>query len=253
MFAKKSKPLAGKVIVVTRAISQASQLADGLKELGAVVVEFPTIVIDLLIAELPESIADSDWVVFTSANAVRGLKLSMEASDRPFEFLNAKVCAVGPATERELKAEKVNVDLVPDTYTAEATFEALSNKVDDLSGKRFLLPQGSIARDALAKSLAEAGAEVTPVVVYETICPEPDEERIQALVAIEPDLITFTSGSTARNFVKLVDVDAFPNTAYASIGPHTTEVAESCGLTITIQPNQHDIPRLINAITTHYA
>ncbi|MFP6582666.1 MAG: uroporphyrinogen-III synthase [Candidatus Hydrogenedentota bacterium] len=253
IFGKKSKPLSGKVIVVTRAFSQASQLADGLKEQGAVVVEFPTIEIDLLITELPEAVVDVDWVVFTSANAVRGLKLSMEAADRPFEFSHAKVCSVGPGTERELKTEKVKVDLVPETYTAEAAFDALSNIVGDLSGQRFLLPQGSIARDALAKSLSEAGAGITPVVVYETICPEPDSERIQALINTEPDLITFTSGSTARNFVTLVDVDAFPNTTYASIGPHTTEVAESCGLSIIIQPNQHDIPGLINAITTHYA
>lgn len=253
MLGRKSKPLSGKVIVVTRALAQASQLADGLKKLGAVIVEFPTIEIDLCIVELDDSLLEVDWIVFTSANGVRGLKLCADAAGREFAFPDTKICAVGPATERELQEVKIAVDLVPKTYTAEAAFDALQKKIGNLKGTRFLLPQGSIARDALELSLEAAGASVKKILVYETVCPEPDSVRVNALIAAEPDLITFTSGSTARNFVDLVNVDQLPNAAFASIGPHTTEVAESQGLSITVQPDQHDIPGLIDAITEYFS
>ena len=60
------------------------------------------------------------------------------------------------------------------------------------------------------------------------------------------------SGSTARNYVKLEAHHTLNDIVYASIGPFTTKVAESCGLSIDVEPEQHDIPGLIQAITTFY-
>ena len=65
-------------------------------------------------------------------------------------------------------------------------------------------------------------------------------------------MVTFTSGSTARNFVKMEAHHSLPDVQYASIGPFTTEVAEKCGLSIATEPEQHDIPGLINAIHLFY-
>lgn len=245
-------PLAGKTIVVTRARAQAQSLALGLEALGASIVEFPTIEVKLLKANIDFYIDSFDWIVFTSANGVRGLKYALEKFGQSFCLPNPNICAVGPATKRTLESQHLEVDLVPDTYTAEAVYEALKLTIGDVGGKRFLLPQGNLARNTLAEHLKADGAEVTAVEVYETQMPEMDAISHSNLLAASPDMVTFTSGSCARNFVKMNAHHALPNTAYASIGPFTTKVAQSSGLHIDVEPDQHDIPRLIQAITTFY-
>ena len=245
-------PLAGKTIVVTRALAQSRSLADGLTALGASIVEFPTIEVKLLKANISFYVDSFDWIVFTSANGVRGLKYALENFGQSFCLPNPNICAVGPATQRTLEAEYVEVELVPETYTAEGVYEALKSVVGDLGGKQFLMPQGNIARDMLSEALLADGAEVTPVVVYETRMPETDSANVGELLGASPDMVTFTSGSTARNYVKMEAHHSLPDVAYASIGPFTTKVAESCGLSIDVEPDQHDIPGLIKAITTFY-
>ena len=69
-------PLAGKRIVVTRAIEQARILKERLESLGAVVLLYPAVSFSEPsdTTELDRSIAaldGFDWVLFTSANAVR--------------------------------------------------------------------------------------------------------------------------------------------------------------------------------------
>ena len=66
-----ARPLFGRRIVVTRAREQASGLRTRLEELGAEVIELPTITIEPLPVDVPR-LADVAWLVFTSANGVDG-------------------------------------------------------------------------------------------------------------------------------------------------------------------------------------
>ena len=245
-------PLEGKTIVVTRARAQAQNLATGLEALGATVVEFPTIEVRLSRPVIDFYVDGFDWIIFTSANGVRGLRVALEEYGQSFCLPNPNVCAVGPATHRTLQGEGIDVELVPLTYTAEAVYEALKETAGDLTGKRILLPQGNIARNVLSEKLQADGAQVDEVVVYETRMPDLDAEKLGELLGAYPDMVTFTSGSTARNFVKMEAHHSLPDVQYASIGPFTTEVAEKCGLSIATEPEQHDIPGLINAIHLFY-
>ena len=72
---QEKRPLAGKRIVVTRTRKQAGALSDQLRDLGAEVIELPTIRIepprDLRgFAELVQDAHSYDWIVFTSPNGV---------------------------------------------------------------------------------------------------------------------------------------------------------------------------------------
>src|SRR5690606_14350790 len=70
-----NRPLFGKRIVVTRTRKQASDLSSRLAELGADVIELPTIRIEPPTDEqlFKDLVADShtyDWLIFTSPNGV---------------------------------------------------------------------------------------------------------------------------------------------------------------------------------------
>src|SRR6201999_1713682 len=69
------RPLFGKRIVVTRTRKQAGALSEQLHQLGADVIELPTIRIEppadlRAFAELVQDAHAYDWIVFTSANGV---------------------------------------------------------------------------------------------------------------------------------------------------------------------------------------
>lgn len=246
------EPLSGKKVVVTRAPAQSEKLATALESLGAKVIAFPTIQIEPIDALFDvASLSAFDWVVFTSGNAVMCFGLVLERAGLPFDLQGVKVCAVGPATQSMLKGRGIEVDMVPEEFSGEGVLAAFEGLDLDLLGQRILVPRGELAQDLLPDGLRSLGAEVAEPIVYRTVCPEVSEEDKDALVAARPDIVTFTSASTARHYGQILGSDrlsAIPNTIYASIGPETTRAAETTGLTIAITAERHDVDGLVAAI-----
>ena len=246
------RPLMGKKVVVTRGRAQTGKLAAALEELGAQVIEFPTIVIEPIQARFDvASLNEFDWVVFTSSNGVQYFADLLKREGVPFNVQSAKVCAVGPATKEALKERGVAADLVPEVFIAEGVLSALEQAEAGIAGRRVLLPRGELARDTLPVGLRDLGAEVTEIVVYRTVCPQVSEEAKDALVAAQPDIVTFTSASTARHYVQILGPERIAElgaVVYASIGPQTTQAAEEAGLKIAIESMRHDVPGFAEAL-----
>jgi uroporphyrinogen III methyltransferase/synthase len=83
------------------------------------------------------------------------------------------------------------------------------------------------------------------------------EETVSAMLAAAPELVVFTSSSTARNFATIlgdVRLEALKGSVkFASIGPITTETAKALGMTVSIEPEEHEIPALVHAIVHQIA
>jgi uroporphyrinogen III methyltransferase/synthase len=254
-----SRPLFGQTIVVTRTRQQASELSQKLGELGANVIEAPTIELApptdwSEVDRVLKSIADFDWVVFTSQNGVqftrqRLLELDLDAR----AFGKAKIAVIGDATARAIRDELfLSVDLCPESFVAEALADALAAK-DEVKGRRYLLLRADIARPILRERLLKDGAsQVQDVPIYQTRSvadlPEP---LLNALAGGGVNWITFTSSSTARNFAILVGDDyrtKLANVKLASIGPITSATIRELGLTPTIEAQTFNIDGLVKAL-----
>jgi len=138
-------PLFGQRVVVTRAREQADSLSAPLRQLGAEVVELPTIEIqpaadyaalDAAVARLPEY----DWLIFTSVNGVRYFLHRLDAGAGDLRGIRGKLCAIGPATRDALERFHLKVDVMAEEYVAEgllravAGFELRGAKVCDCPG-----------------------------------------------------------------------------------------------------------------------
>ena len=173
-------PLFGRRIAVTRAREQAAALTGKLRELGAGVVETPVIEIRELsdYSELDAAISRLEsyaWLVFTSVNGVRYFLKRLDASERDWRSVRGRICAIGPATARELERLHMKVDLTPEEYVAEALIEAFAPY--RLEGRRVLIPRAKVAREVLPAQLRERGAHVDVVPAYETVMPAGAAER----------------------------------------------------------------------------
>jgi uroporphyrinogen III methyltransferase / synthase len=259
-----ARPLFGKRIVVTRPREQAGELVEALEQLGAYVIEAPTvrIVPPTDYAALDQACAEVgsyDWVVFTSANGVDYFFQRLQASPLDVRALaGVRLCAIGPGTAERLARHCLKVDLMPAEFRAEAVVEAL-RAAGDLAGKRFLLPRADIARELLTEELRRSGAEVTEVTAYRSVPVDADENEpdiYRMLLDKTVDVMTFTSASTVRNFVRRhgqeAVADLLHSVAIASIGPVTAEAAQQCGITTSIMPEEYTIPGLVRAIVDHF-
>jgi uroporphyrinogen III methyltransferase/synthase len=252
------RPLFGETIVVTRTRQQASELTQQLEALGAEVLEAPTIELrppaswDAADAVLRE-LSSFDWIVFTSANGVsyakeRLLQIGLDAR----AFGNAKIAAIGEATRDAVTRElALRVDLCPASFVAEALADELI--AQGAAGRRFLLLRADIARPILRERLQQAGAaEVKDVAIYET---HPaaglPSYLLDAIDTKRVTWITFTSSSTARNFVTLLGDDylsKLKGVKLASIGPITSKTIREHGLEPTVEAATFNIGGLVEAI-----
>ena len=252
-------PLFGKRIAITRAREQAGVLREELAALGAEVIEIPTIEIrppdsweplDAAIRRLEEF----HYLLVTSANGVRNFLARLAASGRDVRSLQGlTIGAIGPATAAEFARTGVKVDLLPAEYVAEGLIAALGDR--DLRGKAFLIPRARVARDLVPRVLEERGARVEVVEAYQTVMPEISADELARLLIPPPDVITFTSSSTATNLAKLLGEDRLMETlrgaVIASIGPITSQTLRKLGLTVTLEAQESTMAGLVGAISEH--
>lgn len=255
------KPLAGKRIIVTRAGAQAHDLVEQIEMAGGGVVELPTIEIQppesfaALDAAIKE-IAQYDWVIFTSVNSVAPFLARLRLGGKDIFSLRAvKIGAIGPETAKRLGSAGITASLVPERYQAEGILEAL--KPESLRGKHILIPRADEAREVLPDTLRAWGAAVDVVTAYRTRLPRVDVAPVtEMLRRRQIDVITFTSSSTVRNFVRLFGDRSLDEiacgSALACIGPITAGTAQELGGRPAIVAEEFTIPGLVRAIIAHF-
>ena len=257
---KTEEPLGGWRILTTRASKQSGGLADPLREMGAEVIEIPTIEIKppgsfkALDAAL-KNIAKYDWLILTSVNGVEALFARLKKLRiAPEKLAHLQVAAIGPATQREIENGGLKVAVTPDRYVAEAVVEALKGKT---AGKRVLLVRAKVARDVLPNELRKTGAKVDVAEAYETHVPKGSKAKLNRLFSNDssrPDIVTFTSSSTATNFLSLLEKDHWHGLReiwLASIGPVTSDTLRQAGFKPNIEALEYTMEGLALAIAKH--
>ncbi len=242
-----NRPLIGKKIAITRAQHQSFRLGEMLSEAGAEVLYCPTIDIRPIkpnkkLSQAIDIIHQYSCIIFTSTNAVSLFFETLYAKGKDTRALaGVKILPIGQATASLLELKGIIPDYMPNTFTSEGIVEIL--KTTDVTGKRVLLPRAEEARDIIVKFIRNQGGTCDVIPIYRAALP-----KDIAPLSEKPEIITFTSSSTAKNFVTLYEKNALKDTTIASIGPVTTKTLKSLGFTAHIEAKRYDIPGLVEAI-----
>lgn len=246
-----STPLAGVRVVVTRAKKQADGLVRAFEEAGAQVERLP--LLEIVPPQDPKPLERActelglyDWLVLTSANAVEAI-LERTGGALPSRIRTA---VVGDATARALE----QMDLTP---TLTATPSHAAGLLDTLRPhlgrqQRLLLPQAEDADPVLARGLRAAGAEAVAIVAYSKRLPSDAHQAAHRLFSDQPlGWITFTSGSTARNFIQVLGDNWATRRGEllaASIGPLTSAELRRHSVVPAAEARHPDDGSLVKAV-----
>jgi uroporphyrinogen III methyltransferase/synthase len=248
--------LAGKRVLITRSRKQAGRFAAALQAVAAQPVLLPAFEIvepeswDPLDHAL-QNLADFDWVVFTSSNAVEAVVDRMHTIGIDLGNLSVRrLAVVGTVSGETLKHLIRAADAVPaTTFTA----EALAKELGDVRGQTILLPRGDLAKSDLPQALSAAGANVLEVIVYRAV---PLKEPAAVRQIERPDVITFTSAESARVAVNLLGeagvADWTDEIPIACIGPVTAAAVREMGLHPSVVAKEFTTKGLIAAMESHF-
>jgi len=254
-------PLHGLTFLNTREARSAPMLTAPLVELGAEVIECPTIALVAPPSWAPfdnrlARITGDDWIVFSSANAVRATLHRIWDLNQPMGVLKrARLACIGKATAAALEDEGLHPDVVPEAYQQEALLAALLKVVNRRD--KVWIPRAQEAREHMENGLRAEGIEVTVTPVYRTVKPPGGlAPAREALLASRVDWLTFTSTSTVAHFVDLMDDKLYTHMRtrwpkVACIGAVTAQSAQRHGLPVTVVPVRQDVSGMVAAIVAH--
>jgi len=233
-------------------------LSKKLRDLGADVIELPTIRIEeptdlLSFGELVQDCHTYEWLVFTSPNGVDAFFKMFDKLYKDTRSIGGvRIACVGPGTAERVRARHLAVDLMPEKdFVAEGLVKALKDQ-QNMENVNVLWIRGADTREVVANELTALGAIVDEAIAYRNV-PERDD-NLEALARLQKDgadLITFTSASTVDSFMAL-GVPLPEGCKIASIGPVTSAAIKKHGLLVDIAAEANNIPGLVAAIEKHW-
>jgi uroporphyrinogen III methyltransferase/synthase len=249
-------PLFGQRVVVTRTRSESSRLGKRLRELGADVLEIPTIRIvprpfrDSQRELIRRLASDFSWVLLTSpVGADLFLRHVFETTGDLRGLGNLRFAAVGGATAAAVRRFHLAVDRVPESYTTAALANAFAP--EELRGSRICLARSALGSQELPGSLRRFGAHVEEWVLYDTEPEMGDRTGARGRFLEEgAHWILFASSSAAENWQKLGlrPGEGASSPQALSIGPVTTQALQRLGVVVAAEASEHSIDGLVSCL-----
>ena len=227
-------PLKGREIIVTRPAERNGSLCDKLSALGASVTAYPCIrtVERVHNPELDDAIGrlnDYRFLVFTSPAGPEIFFRHLRKQHKDARALwNLKIAAIGPKTAGELEKFGVFADLVPETYDSDHLAQAMAQVEGPV-----LLCRASEGSDAVPRLFAEKGIPYADIACYDTVYEAPNSKPVKELVE-SGAIVTFTSASTVRGFVRSLPDTDYSRIIGCCIGKQTAAEAEKYGIPVKI-------------------
>lgn len=229
-----SKP----VVAITRPKDRAKKACEIVEKLGGTAVLAPTLDLQPINSEsLKELVSrkdELDWIIFTSPTTI----VSLNKFYPDFiKSLSCKLAVIGNKTGKLAEKNGLEVDLMPEDFTAEGLIEEFRKR--KITSSTIGIPRTASARPILPEELENMGNEVILAEAYKSLFPMDEnavKELIEKIEKREIDAITFTSPLTVENFMQIADDKEklaellSENLLTVCIGPITARVLERYGI-----------------------
>ncbi|WP_058307223.1 uroporphyrinogen-III synthase [Gracilibacillus massiliensis] len=242
-----NQPLAGQHLMVTREATQALPLVHLLEAEGAKCIRVPLLRFEAIINKknrhqflrLNEK---SDWLFFTSANAVRFFDQYVKELG---VAVTQKIAAVGEKTTWMLEKHGYTIDFQPTIYSGDIMVKEF---LHTYGKQKIALIVGSKSRPEIPQLLKEAEISFEKIVIYRTIKNKEMQPLLQQTVS-KVDAVFFTSPSTVQAFQQFLTSQQFERikeeVVAVAIGQTTATALEKAMFNDIISPDNYTIEDMV--------
>jgi uroporphyrinogen-III synthase len=196
-----------------------------------------------------------DVVIFLTGVGMRALAQAAEAACPREEFVAAlsrtTVIARGPKPVAALRELGVPIAaVVPEPNTWRELLQMLDEKRDaiPLLGRSVAVQEYGVSSPELLAGLAERGAQVLPIHIYEWSLPEdtgPLRQAVQAITRGEIDVLILTSAVQIRHLLQVAEemnlrdnvIRGLSRVVIGSIGPVASAALRENGIAVDLEPS----------------
>lgn len=258
---QQTSPLLNRSVVITRAAHQADDLAERLRQRGAIPLFYPAIAIVPPADTVPldaalQAAANGafDWLAFTSTNAVIAVMERLALLNLAPARLHTRIAAVGSATARVIEQQ---LGMIAHVVAAEGNGSGLADALiathNARTEMRVLLPQADLASPLFVERLTTADISVVAVTAYYTVLGTGGDAVPLLLQNGAVDTIVFASPSAVRGFLQRLaneggNRETLKSVLIAVIGKTTASAAHDAGLRVDVLPSHPDLTLLITEL-----
>lgn len=232
------RPLAGRRLLVARARSGRSAMADDLRALGAEVLEIPEVEAVSLSGGSPLDTALARLYEF--CGIVFGCAAGVDVVLSHGPTLDLPVIAVGAAAAQALSRH----GLAAEVSLRGACQEAVEEQSSFFQKGRFLLVTAEGGRPNLYNELTKVGAEVEAVAAYRYV------HRMPTSPLPPIDLVVLPSSSATRTVLSGDFGKALLGLPMAAIGPQTEAAARQCGAQSVSLAKEDTVAALVSLVVS---
>ena len=238
--------------IVTRPAGHAAALSEALRAVGIEPVEVPTVTITppeswRSLDEALRRIQEYDWLLLTSRSGVEAL---FARAGPGFAWPGTlRWAAIGSGTADALHERGISDVWIPSRFLG----EAIAREMPAARGDRVLRVRAEQASEVPTEELRARGVGVNDVIGYRTHA-APAASRAQLVRAFAEGVegVIFTSASTVRGFLDLVDATGLRlevgSIRLVAIGPVTADALRAEGLTPHAVAAEHSVRGIVEVL-----
>ncbi len=245
--------LKGKNVLITRGEGDHHTFASSIAQYGGIpvtvsLIGFEPCTLHDVEKQMISSVDSYDWLIFTSKNGVDYFFREYKGLQLP------KVAVIGKQTQKQLEQYGYRSSFVPAKFVAEEFVQEFLPVLK--REERVLVVKGNLARTLIKDRLREEGYHCDEVVLYKTEMPVESEEKLFQLLKTEKlQIVTFTSSSTVKHFMHVVDkfqlYKQIQHLTFACIGPVAKKTAEQYHLPVAICAEEYTMEGLLKALIAY--
>ena len=237
-------------IVITRPAEGARGTIELANQMGFSAIPFPLLELQALNSiKIKRALADYNWILFTSSNAVRFF-ITYCGKNRISLPQSFKIAAVGPSTEKTLSSFGLKAHFLPNTYNR----TAISKQIPVENGDIILYPTLLGGPTRIESILEKRGCITDRLDIYKSVPIAYQKDRWHDLATERPDVLTFFSPRTVQAFFEN-EQHSFDLKDYviAVLAESSAEELIRFGLSAQIKTDIPTAENLLQKIKEYYA
>ena len=246
--------LAGKRILITRAVEQIAETTALIEKKRAITIAFPCLEHEVLLDNIQqglERIKDVSDIVFTSVNGIRAVfKNSPNAIAASFQ--NKRIAVVGKKTADALKKHHLQADIIPKIASQHGLIKAYQEQGIPQSLVFFRAEDGS---NVLLKYLQNQGVETQLITAYRSVCPTGNNTKVLSLLVDNTiDATLLGSSKTAAHYLqRIANLELANRPVLVAISQQVADAADKLGLKVQLIAKHANFPSMLESLAEYFS